>query len=705
MADRRWIVHVLGLWALAVGHPLLDLLGRSPEFFVAHRAGSTEILLLVVVLLLVVPLPFMAAVWVVVRLRPGLRSWAIGALVAALVGALAVHGLKRTDVNIWTTAFSVAAGAGIIFAVAYVRIAALRTFLTVLSIAVLAVPAAFVLQPGIRRLLLPRGDALAALPPVDPATFRPAPVILLVIDETPLVSLLDADGRIDATLYPNIAALARDGRWFRNATAVSDYTQWALPAMVTGMYPRTEALPNATDHPLNLFTLLGRTHRLEIVEAVTDLCPERLCPRDPVTRIQRLARMGSDIRYLWLHVFLTADLRSSLPPLTSNWANFDAGGWRQTRRRQRAARRQRRPDKLEIAQAFIDGISADDPQPTFYYLHTLLTHYPHELLPSGQRNATRAAVPGEVGVAWNQDEWGVAQQYQRHLLQIAHMDTIVGRLVERLQSVGLYDRALVVLTSDHGISYRPGRPRRGFTTATAAQIMRVPLIVKLPAGVTWPRAQSPDGTAEPHISDRNVETVDIAPTVAGALGLQLPWKTDGASLFETSRPERPSKRIMFGSGHQTRAFDREGPNLRRELERKLALFGGAGNPYRIPRLAVFSELAGRPVAALRVVESETAVELKHAAAFDVVNTTAAAVPFDIGGHLEPRPPGPGPIYIAVALNGTIAAVTRTWDTAPDEFLATPPLDAWRNGRNSVDVFIVGADTRGPLLRRARRTSP
>ena len=34
-----------GLWALAVAQPVFDLLTRSPEFFVAHRADLLDVLL------------------------------------------------------------------------------------------------------------------------------------------------------------------------------------------------------------------------------------------------------------------------------------------------------------------------------------------------------------------------------------------------------------------------------------------------------------------------------------------------------------------------------------------------------------------------------------------------------------------------------------------------------------------------------------
>ncbi len=130
--------------------------------------------------------------------------------------------------------------------------------------------------------------------------------MLVIFDELPLLSLLDANRQIDTVLYPNFSALASDGVWFRNATTVSDFTRWAVPSIVSGKYPRRSALPSAVDHPDTLFTLLGRTHRLEVSEPLTELCPPELCPRDAETSLgRRLAAIGRDLRVVYLHTILT----------------------------------------------------------------------------------------------------------------------------------------------------------------------------------------------------------------------------------------------------------------------------------------------------------------------------------------------------------------------------------------------------------------
>ena len=75
-------------------------------------------------------------------------------------------------------------------------------------------------------------------PLADSADFdAPPPVVVAVFDQLPLASLLDREGELDRTLYPHFAALAGEATWFRNASAVTEATTYALPAIVTGNYP------------------------------------------------------------------------------------------------------------------------------------------------------------------------------------------------------------------------------------------------------------------------------------------------------------------------------------------------------------------------------------------------------------------------------------------------------------------------------------
>jgi hypothetical protein len=702
-------LHVAGLWAVAVVQPVLDIVGRAPEFFVAHRAGPTDFLLLLAGLLLVAPLAPIALIGLGGVLGARARSLVTGTLITVLVGLVAVQVAKQLGGTTWTVAVPPALAAGLVAAVSYSRFAGVRSFFTVLAAGILIVPLAFAQQPGIRRLIVPDGKRSA---PADPGTagIRPSPVVMIVFDELPLVSLLDEGRSIDPNLYPNMSALAHDGVWFRNATTVSAYTRWALPALVTGLRPKRDAVPTSGNFPDTLFSFLGRTHRFEVIESLTAMCPRSLCvdPTDTVRR--RLSGIGADLSIVAGYVFLTPDLqkRLRLPDLTTQWAGFkrgaDAGMDVSPGAWQRQHDKRFMEDRRQLVGSFIDGISASDQQPTLYFLHTLLPHQPWVLLPSGQRNSSLAPLPGALREVPLTDEWELAQNQQRHLLQVGFIDRLVGRVVARLKDTGLYDRALVVITSDHGVAFMAGEPNRTLSLKNVAEIMRVPLFIKFPTGVPIASLFPDVNEHGQRVSDRNVESIDIAPTAAHVFGLRLSWPTDGASMLEVSAPPRPEKRIAAGEGSTVQRYGAEGPPIDEALGRRIGTFGSA-NMYRIPRPPRFGELVGHPVTDYRIVASPQIADLRHVSKYAQFDPDADSVPFDVSGDLRGRRKEDGPAYVAVAINGVIRAVTRTW-ASKSGWLATPPLDAWRRGGNELEVFLIAESETHPVLARLQRpTSP
>jgi hypothetical protein len=682
-----WL-RLAGLWAVVVAQPLLWALASSPEFFIAHRAGRAGLVAVALAVTWLPPTMLTVIAWMAGRVHARAGAALLAGLVGAHAALWAAYAASRAGAATWWIPLVAAAMAGAAAAVAWTRSPALRGFSPALALAAVAVPVLFLARPALRPILAAERGTAAAAVGARPVS-APVPVVLLVIDELSLVSLLDGDRAIDPVLYPNLAALAREGTWFRNATTVSDYTQWAVPAILTGRYPRPNALPTAADHPDSLFTMLARTHHVEGVEAITKLCPQAICRQADEPLTGRVSAMASDLRVVAGHVFLPRDVASRLlPPLTGDWAGFD---------KERRGGARVRLDRRQIALTFLEWIDRNDPQPAFYYLHTLLPHTPHERLPSGQRNATRSPVPGDDKWTWTSDAWGVAQHYQRHLLQIEFVDTLVGLLVTRLEEQGLYDRSLVIVSADHGIAFRPGAKRRTFTADTAGDVMRVPLIVKLPSWMPWPAALPVEMVKGQRVSDKNVETVDIVPTIADVLDLP-PSSWAGASLLEAGA-ERPSKRIYVESARRRVNFPREGPDVAASLARKLELFGAGGNPYRVPRPARFADLVGAPVAGLDVGGGGGRVTIASRELFDRFDRFAADVPFDVAGTLERTDGAHGPSFVALAVNGTIRAVTQTWESEPTRWLATPPLDAWRDGANAIDVFVVEEGSGGPRLRR------
>lgn len=94
--------------------------------------------------------------------------------------------------------------------------------------------------------------------------------------------------------------------------------------------------------------------------------------------------------------------------------------------------------------------------------------------------------------------------------EIAYADAIVGNLIDDLKQKGLYDKALIILLSDHGEGLNDhGEEEHGIFLYREA--LQVPLIVKLP------RAQRGGETVK-----RPVQLIDVFPTILERTGTPAP---------------------------------------------------------------------------------------------------------------------------------------------------------------------------------------
>jgi hypothetical protein len=704
----RRIVVLAGLWALAVSQPILDALRRAPEFFVAHRADTIDAAVVALALTLAVPLVLGIVVVVVGAVSRTRVEPIMAAFVGALGAILAVQVAYRLGVAGWIGTVFVAIVAAGGSAAAWLRLSGFRTFTLVLSPAALVVPLVFLAGGPLGSSGASQTDQAGAA-----AVVRATPVVIVVFDELSLVSLLDDAGKLNAARYPNLAALAADGVWFRNATAVSDYTRWALPSIVTGRYPTARSTPTPRDHPDTVFSLVGRSHRLEVSEAVTMLCPRQLCRETETPRVDRESAMAADIAVVAGHVFLPPSARAALPDLTQNWAGFAAADdaddaddgddepekgkpgariIRATRNWQQRWHGARGTDHVRSAEAFIDGISSDDIQPTLYFMHTLASHRPSRWLPSGQRIAGLRAIPGLTDGKWTDIEWLVAQHHHADIMQAGLADTLVGRLRARLSAHGLYNDALVIVTADHGVSLRPGERARSFSGDNAAEVLSVPLIVKPPESM----AAVQRGTTD----DGNAETIDVLPTVAHVLGIDVPWAVDGRSLIGNA-PPRPRKKFFFNAATMTATFEPNDLWSRRDeaTRRQAGIFGLDKWPaFTVPE---FRDFVGREVASFGDITSADGVRVTVDGrdALKNVNPKARELPAQLTGRfVQPESAAAAARHVlAVALNGRIVATTRAWPGGP-RWMAMLPPDAFRAGPNHVEVFLVDSSRPGRLLR-------
>jgi len=224
------IIHLFVLSSFAVAQPILDLIARNPTFLVAHRSQTSDIFVLVVVLVFLVPLP-LVIVEVVARLF-GRKAQAVThiVLVSLLAGAIVLPPLKRlTDLSA-VHLLGVALLIGFAFGFLYHRFNGIRWVVMGLVLALPVFAFVFLANPSVSRLMMgaPRDPGRAA------SVKSTTPIIFVVFDELALTALLDSHGQIDRFRYPNLATLASGATWYRDASTVAAFTHVAVPAIVTG---------------------------------------------------------------------------------------------------------------------------------------------------------------------------------------------------------------------------------------------------------------------------------------------------------------------------------------------------------------------------------------------------------------------------------------------------------------------------------------
>jgi arylsulfatase A-like enzyme len=162
-------------------------------------------------------------------------------------------------------------------------------------------------------------------------------------------------------------------------------------------------------------------------------------------------------------------------------------------------------------------------RPVFMWLHTLPPHDPY-LPPPGAKY--KLLPPGELE-RWSQMRGmgtyptELQPLIDKHRLRygesIIGADEALGRFLDELERQGRLDRALVVITSDHGESFE-----RGFMGHAGdllhESVVRVPLVIKLP------------GQLHGRVVTAPVSLADVAPTIADVAGIKPLGAADGRSL-------------------------------------------------------------------------------------------------------------------------------------------------------------------------------
>lgn len=694
---RSAALHLLVLSTFAIAQPLFDRLGPNPAFFAAHEVGRWGLIEFALVLLLVPPLVLIAIEGLVRLALPDRASDAVHLFLIGALFALFALGIVRRAGWAPLPTFVFSALLGVAAAMAYRRFSGVRSTLSVLGFAPVLFTVMFLLFSNSASLVT-AGDARVW---DAKSTLRP-PIVVVTFDTFPSSMLMDADGRIDAGRFPNFAKLAGTGTWYPNASNVHENTSFSIPSILDGQVPEPGDDPTVQGHPNNLFTLLGNTYEIRTSEEVTNLCPPGVCERpNEGSTGDKVSLLADDVLVLYEYFLAPEAMREDLPAIDDRWRNFrddEASGGDGVD-----------PDKGKVLKALADGgrperfrgaVSAIESrsQPTLDFIHPLLPHEPLEYLPGGRRyQAGEQRDPSLDGPETYDNAFLSDQAYQRHLLQAGFADGLLGQLIERLESQGLWDKALVVVTADHGASFRvkpdpappfvPGRLgyRRELTTENAQDVGMVPLLIKYP------------GQREGREDPAWARAIDVLPTIADVLGIELPFEVDGSSL-RTPRPAPAELTFRRSKGEQVKVDVAALQRQRKEaLARQVELLGTTWeDAYKI---GPHAGLIGRTVRSLKTLPAgRLRAEVAAADRFDDVDPDATLSPTHVTGALSGGDPAGHDL--AFALNGTIVSTGVSFDDVGPSgrnFSSLFSPAALRTGANKLEIFALDTAAGGVRL--------
>jgi len=335
---------------------------------------------------------------------------------------------------------------------------------------------------------------------------RPPQGVILILADTLRRDHLQPYGH-DRPNAPVLSRLASEGVLFRDAISQGTWTKVSVTSILTSLYPSTHGVVDVPDRISATVTTLAEAYR--------------------------------DAGY--------ATFATSSVPFTGKLTNLQQGV---DELHERSSIDEIEGTSSKTARVFTDRLLGwlDDraDAPFFAFLHIFDPHSPFEPFPPYERlwmdpdtiaehrrdmEAVSAVIEREFFKAQalpkqaEMDASGVDQQryVEREKIwydaSIRAMDVEIGRLLERLEELGLGESTLVAFVSDHGEEFL--EHGRHFHGANAyGEMINVPLMLWWPG--VLPESMEIDAT---------VQTIDLMPTLLELSRIAVPEEAQGQSLL------------------------------------------------------------------------------------------------------------------------------------------------------------------------------
>ncbi len=176
-----------------------------------------------------------------------------------------------------------------------------------------------------------------------------------------------------------------------------------------------------------------------------------------------------------------------------------------------------------------DFMERNQDRPFFLYYPMVLVHDPFVPTPD-----TIGDRPRETA---NRAPKSPEERKENFVAMVNYMDKLIGRMVAKVEALGLSEKTLVMFTADNG-THRSIRSNWRGRVITGGKGSMKNTGTHVPFLAYW-KGQTPSGSALPDL----VDFTDFYPTLAAAAGLNLTWKDpgDGRSFLGRlqGRPGQP----------------------------------------------------------------------------------------------------------------------------------------------------------------------
>jgi len=471
------------------------------------------------------------------------------------------------------------------------------------------------------------------------------PIVFLVFDELSLTSLLNKKGVIDAVKFPNFYQLQKKFDFYSNAHTTNGMTHHAMPALLTGNYPRENKVASYVQYPKNLFFFFKDFYKMNVWEHSTHLCPSSINTAGTLFDKNQLWATLKDSMVLYGALETPLAYTSWLPEVTHQWESFIH-------------------DKPEFERQKLDAFlnSLQNDSSWLHYFHSRFPHVPYNFLPSGKSYGSDSG--NYMFYPHKENRWNAIHTYQRYYLQVMYADKLLGQIIFELKKKNLFDKAIIIVTSDHGVSFHDVSVSRGIVGHRGFETTNVPLFLKNPNQNEGQEIKIP------------VSLVDIVPTLLKKTKINTGLKFDGypLSLIDENRE-------LFAFSN-TDGFPKIKLNNFQKskylaLKKKFDLFPLWNEHNGLFKVGKYVETTDKDPPAHSSHHSYTVNEISL---FKGVDLEKQHLPLHITGKILSSLYN---VNLAISVNDKFVSFTKSYER---DFLGLLPEDSLVPGKNSIDIY-------------------